>query len=26
MTLTDLRGGPDRWTVRTTALPLREGD
>ncbi|GAA1303252.1 histidine phosphatase family protein [Pseudonocardia xinjiangensis] len=26
MTLTDLRGGPDRWTVRTTALPLRGGD
>jgi broad specificity phosphatase PhoE len=26
MTLTDLRGGPGRWTVRTTAVPLGRGD
>ncbi|MDT7579105.1 MAG: hypothetical protein QOK35_369, partial [Pseudonocardiales bacterium] len=23
MTATDLRGGPDRWTVRSTAAPVR---
>ncbi len=25
LTLTDLRGGPDRWTVRSTATALRPG-
>ena len=25
LTATDLRGGPDRWTVRATGVPLRSG-